>query len=508
MQTSPGKAPVNLLMIYRVSVPIFNISSVALIVQVTTIQATLILTLHELLSWRSLKAWVLAGIAIRHAQALRLGSEFNNRLSTRQKEIHRRTFWACFLMDRLVSYCCSRPQMIDLQTVRINLPCPESSFTFEEPYDGTSLKTFDPATTEVSRTGIAPFFIALLSLWGRAAYFMIAWGRTAAKDAPVDTLATFQQVDKQISDFYDALPQNMCWSASNVKLHRATGQAKLFVTFHLLLNHARFIMHQDYLPQLDSPGLDEAEATVHNGVTGVLDLNKTTISVCVSSAENVVDIVSIFQNQPLSKSADLQSAFAANSMIAAAGVQLWARYTEGFTGDAPNTATNGLQQLSEAIRLWQSEWPVAGAWCDTLKFLGQLYDTFYTQSYNPASILTEASDIRPDHPSPNCDEVSVRATEGPPQGVSEGNGVPDSEHVSQRLFDKIRHVILASLENQDVRKRLLNSYLRSLWQHMWLYEAVQGEYRAMTLDDIGLGEDWTNSMAMNTNFRIGTDPEL
>lgn len=54
--------------------------------------------------------------------------------------------------------------MIDLETIRINLPGPVTSFAFEKPYDGPTLKSFNPAASEVSRTGIAPFFIALLSI--------------------------------------------------------------------------------------------------------------------------------------------------------------------------------------------------------------------------------------------------------------------------------------------------------------------------------------------------------
>ncbi|KEF59819.1 uncharacterized protein A1O9_04667 [Exophiala aquamarina CBS 119918] len=475
-------------------------SYATLTVLVASIQANLILTLHELLSWKSLKAWVLAGIAIRHAQALRLGSEFNDRLSTRQKEIHRRTFWACFLMDRLLSYCCSRPQMIDLDTVRINLPCPESSFAFEEQYDGPSLKSFNPATSEVSRTGIAPFFIAFLSLWGKTGYFMVAHGRTATKEAPSDTHGTFWQLDQKLNDFYNALPPNIRWSNSNFKLYRSTGQAKLFVTFHLLLNHARVLLHQEYLPQLDSPGLEEAEATIHNSAERALDSNNRTISICVSSAEGIADIVSTLSSHGLSKPVELQSAFGANAMIAAAGVQMWIQHTEGSSEEMIDVAKYRIQQVSHEIRSWQSEWPVAVAWGDTLKSLGQLYDTFYTQSCNPASILTEIPDRETAEALSNCGEVSVQATERPSQGVSEGNGVPHPDSVCQRLFDKIRFVMLASLENPDVKKRMLKSYLRTLWQHMWLYEAVQGEYRATSLENLCWDDDWMNAIDMDGNL--------
>jgi hypothetical protein len=93
------------------------------------------------LAWTNFKAWMYTGTAIRMAHALQLGSEFNQRHSPRQKEIRRRTFWACFVMDRLISYSNNRPLSIDMVSVRIQLPCPENRFIFEEDLLGLLLTT-------------------------------------------------------------------------------------------------------------------------------------------------------------------------------------------------------------------------------------------------------------------------------------------------------------------------------------------------------------------------------
>jgi hypothetical protein len=78
------------------------------------------------------------GTAIRMAHALQLGSEFNQRHSPRQKEMQKGTFWACFVMGRLISYSNNRPLSIDMVSVRIQLPCPDNRFAFGEDYFGPS----------------------------------------------------------------------------------------------------------------------------------------------------------------------------------------------------------------------------------------------------------------------------------------------------------------------------------------------------------------------------------
>ena len=71
---------------------------------VNTIQAYLMLAIRELMIWSNIKAYIYAGTALRMAQALYLNVEAHQHYSPRQKEIRRRTFWACFVVDRLIIF--------------------------------------------------------------------------------------------------------------------------------------------------------------------------------------------------------------------------------------------------------------------------------------------------------------------------------------------------------------------------------------------------------------------
>ena len=127
-----------------------------------TIQAILMLSLHDWGMNRGAQAWACLGTAIRSAQALGLHyeSDHDNLTSARtipvmteerpsmpvsgrdsahagssndafvQAEIRRRTFWTCFIMDRYLSDGKYRPSAINMKDIRIQLPASEQAFLF------------------------------------------------------------------------------------------------------------------------------------------------------------------------------------------------------------------------------------------------------------------------------------------------------------------------------------------------------------------------------------------
>lgn len=129
----------------------------------TRVQALLMLALHEWGMCRGKSAWVYVGIAIRLSQAMGLSFELENDISPRDlnrspalkteaehfgivrreepkeqnsddviaQETKRRTFWACFIMDRCLSSGKYRPRMIKVRDLGIQLPS-DNAFAFGE----------------------------------------------------------------------------------------------------------------------------------------------------------------------------------------------------------------------------------------------------------------------------------------------------------------------------------------------------------------------------------------
>jgi hypothetical protein len=129
----------------------------------TRVQALLMLAWHEWGMCRGRNAWMYAGTAIRLAQSMGLPFELENETATRDplrasiwrsepdhhglarrrepreqtsdeviaQETKRRTFWACFIIDRCLSTGKYRPRMVKVRDLDIQLPS-DNAFAFGE----------------------------------------------------------------------------------------------------------------------------------------------------------------------------------------------------------------------------------------------------------------------------------------------------------------------------------------------------------------------------------------
>lgn len=435
---------------------------------VSSIQANLILALRELLARTQYKAWIFTGIAIRQAQALRLGREYHGRLPNRQKEVQRRTFWAAFIMDRIVSHCCWRPQMIDSDCVYLNLPCPEMPFLLQETFMAPRLETLEfPGS--VSHLGLAPYFITILHLWSQATYSHVKGDRRYSPSGVEDF---FKKHERKMDDVQSSLAASMRWSTHNWKLFRHMNQSALFVNLHLLLNHARCVMHQEYLPYRDSDSAASAgryasleDCACEGGVCSQCR-EESIISRCLSSSDAILELVSDLSCDEHGRH-DLQSIFAAGAMLSAANIQLWAHYVPGEHQEARKNALAKVQEVEAVFQTWKAQWPVAEAWLSTLESLRRVYQA----AYAPGSGLQETPDSNTSAP-PVLNESD--AYEQPYGRLTEGNGLPELDN---KMNDRIRFILLASLEDADARERVLSSVISPPVDPL-------GEYDGVT-DDLG-----------------------
>ncbi|KAK6381594.1 hypothetical protein LTS17_004653 [Exophiala oligosperma] len=465
---------------------------------VRSIQGNLILALKELLTRTSYKAWIFTGIAVRQAQALRLGREYHNRLSPRQKEVQRRTYWACFVMDRLVAYCCWRPQMIGLDCVSLNLPCPETIFTFEESFDAPTLDTLS-FPCEVSRLGLLPYYIAIVNLWSQATYIQVKGGRRYNKHQFDSSTYPFSPLEKEINDIHDSLPATVRWSTQNRKLFRHTGQEALFVTFHLVLNHARCALREEYLPyedEMDSPLHEGGQYDRYDGTHPSADKqDERTTSICISSSEAILDVMETFLTND-GGFPTLQSLFAAPAFLSAANTQLWLQYVVAQDEEACRKAAASVDKITAVLELWTTHWPVADAWLSTLATLRRLYQATYCPVISPESsrqgVIVEAGAPIP----PILDESDIHDIPYP--NLTEGNGLP---LLNGHMSDKIRFVLLAWLEDAEARDRVVNSSMSTLGPHLWEYEGFP-EDLDFPLPDFYGNDPWSGLIG---DAAVGTD---
>lgn len=414
-----------------------------------------------------------AGTALRMAQVLHLSIETNQRYSSRQKEIRRRTFWACFIVDRLVSYSYNKPFTIPFQSVNVNLPCPENVFAFDAVYSGFTVEHLALEPNKVSQFEVVPFFIAILRLWGDVAFLHVSGGRRRAKLGPHAPEGEFYQNEKAIEKFSANLPAHLSWSLQNYKTHQVTGQTQAYINLNFLLLHSRCVMHQEYLPQLDLQYNTGSEADYVNkyDAAGIPlhSKDKAIMHTCMISVHAITEMALTLNAGSEKDREHLQSVFAANAILTASAVHLWVLYTVTHEACPKHEALAMAEKLRQIIKSWQPQWSVARAWVETLEMLYTLY--LYTYGKVVESDL-------------DCWEMEpgVLNAVGEPILLSERNAtksddddaIPDPSSIHQRLCDKIRSILANPMLSTDVKKRHMRIYSQTLWQHMWTFAPIEG----------------------------------
>ncbi|RFU28258.1 hypothetical protein B7463_g8086, partial [Scytalidium lignicola] len=291
-----------------------------------TVQALLMLGLYEWSQSRGLQAWVYIGIALRLALSMGLAFEDDaDRTSPRkvqghapdenyaiEKECRRRTFWSCFIMDRMLSSGKFRPTMIDVKTLRVRLPCSDDQFMF----GGNRVKTSflieqrlgyessnDLDSAELNDEGVENRFIRLVEIFGRFSIYSHAGGRRTEKYPPWDERTEFYQLRRDLEHFHRSLPSKLTYTQANLAAHiEMPTTAATYASLHTLYFLCLIMLHREYIPfiplrcdgpqgPLDEPTFPKDKFDVPEGFW---EVSAETI---FKAAKDLVDIVRTYQDR-------------------------------------------------------------------------------------------------------------------------------------------------------------------------------------------------------------------
>ncbi|KAJ5139208.1 Transcription factor [Penicillium bovifimosum] len=301
------------------------------------VQALLMLALHEWGMCRGKSAWVYVGMAIRLAQAMGLPFELENELPARDpsrsspglkteadhfgvprrvepreptsddviaQETKRRTFWACFILDRCFSSGKYRPRMIQVKELGIQLPS-DNAFAFgervrtarlseptvrrpqsfgsqgmqipgirqsiggfgdEKPTtsngaDGMSWSPVsrrkDSSEDDIDRwevgaeESVLSRVIRIIRIWGSIAQWSCAGGRRTEQYPPWHPESRFASLRLRLNEFQDSLSRNLQYSLRNTDTHimYKTTLAS-YTVMHVVYFLSVIVLHRAYIPFL------------------------------------------------------------------------------------------------------------------------------------------------------------------------------------------------------------------------------------------------------------------
>jgi hypothetical protein len=178
-------------------------------------------------------------------------------LSFIDREIRRRTMWACFLMDRLNSSGTDRPTFINQDQMKIPLPIQERYFQLDIPgltenLNGEALQPVSTTAGELSdpkaNMGVAAHMIRTIALWGRIINYLNLGGKEDDVHPMWHPSSGYASLMKQTEAFSSTLPEFLKYSHENLHFHETEGLASQFLFLHISIQQNILFMNRFAVP--------------------------------------------------------------------------------------------------------------------------------------------------------------------------------------------------------------------------------------------------------------------
>ncbi|KAI9747595.1 MAG: hypothetical protein M1835_002030, partial [Candelina submexicana] len=238
---------------------------------VTIITVYLILGLHEFGTCQGGRSWMFGGMAIRMAYALQLHRDLDYdpleqkpgkeaaQLSFTDREIRRRLWWACFLMDRFSSSGTERPTFINDHDVKVPLPIKEQYFQLEIPgptqgLEGKVMNSIPAGLGQMAdpkeNMGLAAYNIRVLALWGRVIQYLNFGGKERDAYPIWSPQSTFADLQSQTEAFIASLPNDLQYNPTNLQYHAAEKLANQYIFLHIAYHQVLLFMNRFTIPSV------------------------------------------------------------------------------------------------------------------------------------------------------------------------------------------------------------------------------------------------------------------
>ena len=178
-------------------------------------------------------------------------------LSFIDREIRRRTMWACFLMDRFNSSGTDRPTFIKEESIKVQLPIKEKYFQLDMPGPTEDLKgnvphPVSPGAGQLSNAkdnmGVAAYMIRSIALWGRIINYLNLGGNDEDLHPMWHPDSIYASLIQQTESFNSSLPDSLKYTAENLHAHETEGLANQFLFLHISMQQNILFMNRFAVP--------------------------------------------------------------------------------------------------------------------------------------------------------------------------------------------------------------------------------------------------------------------
>lgn len=192
-------------------------------------------------------------MATRMMQSLPV-STIGDAKAEREREIQNRTFWGCFIMDRLVSCGRSQPLCLPLEKMTIHLPIGEQDFAFGKPtaprltYKDLQelLLSSAPPDTQGTINNYYSVLIRGFDIWARVLEFIVSGGRrqphmAALENCPWVINSPWKAIYDSLEDWRAQQSDRLHYPGSSIATHVSLGRGESFAFINLVY-YVRYVI--------------------------------------------------------------------------------------------------------------------------------------------------------------------------------------------------------------------------------------------------------------------------
>ncbi|KAK2059546.1 fungal-specific transcription factor domain-containing protein [Colletotrichum caudatum] len=159
-------------------------------------------------------------------------------------ESRRRTYWACFILERLNGVFPNRLSFLDAKDIFIRLPCEAAVF---EKQEESQVPFFPAQSLSASKLADEPlalsaYLVQLVNLW--AVVMSNTYRSAQSSHVDSDTTAFIESTTKMFVDWQESLPERFTYNSGNMESAAQDGTLSTFLTVHLLYHHGLIKLHR------------------------------------------------------------------------------------------------------------------------------------------------------------------------------------------------------------------------------------------------------------------------
>ncbi|KAK5046937.1 hypothetical protein LTR84_007291 [Exophiala bonariae] len=392
---------------------------------ITILTAMLMLGLHYFGTCEGGLSWSFGGQAMRMGYALQLHRELDHdplgrnqianssdsskkggpkppELSFTDREIRRRTMWACYLMDTFNSSGTERPSFLNEDYYQIQLPIKESHFQMEVPGPTEDLHGNVPLTNKKSleaglnndvaieakaNMGVAAYIVRGVVLWKRIVKYLNLGGKEKDPHSIWDPLSQFATLQRQIQQLKSSLPDHMANTPENLATHVSERLANQFIFLHIVLAQASLFLHRFAIPTTPSHRPHQ-----HHQAFTAAGMPKPFLT---NSANTVIESAALI-SKLISESTGhtMTVPFAGYCAYAAATVHVWGIFSKNASLEASSKENlrHNYKYLTRMKRYWgmfhymaESVKDIYRAFADVSSRVAAAHHHHHSQSARPIS---------------------------------------------------------------------------------------------------------------------------